>query len=394
MPTNADGTMGFRQNSDLFYLSGIDQEDTVLLLYPDHVEEKFREILFIKETNETIAIWEGDKLSKTQAREVSGITSIYWYHQFQNILNSLITEADNIYLNSNEHQRAQKIVETKDDRFTKWCKGKYPLFHYLRSAVILQEIRSFKSDIEIELIKTACGITEKGFRRILDFVRPGVMEYEIEAEFTHTFISNRSRGHAYEPIVASGVDSCVLHYTKNSKQCKNGDILLMDVGAEYANYASDMTRCIPVNGRFSPRQREVYSAVLRIMKEAIVMLVPGNTFHIYNVEMAKVIEHELIGLNLLSPREVKTQDKENPLYRKYFMHGISHFLGLDVHDVGNKYMPFGEGTLLTCEPGIYIREEGLGIRLENDILITKYGPEDLMKNIPIEADEIESLMNQ
>lgn len=393
MPTNADGTMGFRQNNDLFYLSGIDQADTVLLLYPDSFNVKHREILFIKETNEHIAIWEGNKLNKAEARQLSGIGTIYWHHQFESIFNPLVVEAEHVYLNTNEHNRLEKHIDSRDDKFIQWCRKKYPLHLYHRAAPLLQGLRAIKSPIEIELMEKACAITEKGFRRILPFIKPGVMEYEIEAELTHEFLINRSRGHAYEPIVASGYDSCILHYTKNDKACKDGDILLLDVGAEYANYASDMTRCLPVNGRFSPRQKEVYNAVLRVMKAAIPLLVPGNTYDSYSIEIAKLMESELIGLKLLSSDEVARQDKDNPLYKKYFMHGISHFLGLDVHDVGNRNVPFREGMIFTCEPGIYIRPENLGIRLENDILITANGPVDLMKNIPIEAEEIEELMN-
>ena len=393
MPTNADGTMPFKQNSDLFYFSGVDQEETILVIFPEAANPAHREILFVRETNEEIAIWEGEKLTKARATEVSGVKTVFWTSQFEQIFHSLMQQAETVYLNKNEHARASSPVETRDDRFRKWCMEKYPLHEYHRVAPFSTALRAIKSPLEVELIQTACNITEGGFRRVLEFVKPGVMEYEIEAEYLHEFIRNRSKGFAYEPIIASGFDSCVLHYVNNNKECLDGDILLMDVGAEYANYASDMTRCIPVNGKFTDRQRAVYNAVLRVMREAIQMLQPGTLHEEYHKEVGKIMESELIGLGLLDKHDVAKQDPKNPLYRKYFMHGTSHHLGLDVHDVEDRNRPFEAGMVLTCEPGIYIREENLGIRLENDILITEDGPVDLMKNIPIEAEEIEELMN-
>jgi Xaa-Pro aminopeptidase len=393
MPTNADGTMPFRQNNDLFYLSGIDQEETILVLFPDSKNSNQQEMLFVKETNELIAIWEGQKLTKDQATEISGIHNIQWTKQFEPMLVQIMTEAEYVYLNSNEHSRAMKIVETRDDRFSKQLREQFPLSKYERSAPIMQALRTIKSAREIELINKACEITEKAFRRVLGFVKPGVAEYEIEAEFIHEFIRNRSRGPAYQPIIASGFDSCILHYVENHKICKAGDIILMDVAAEYANYASDMTRVIPVNGKFTKRQKDVYNAVLRIMREATKMLMPGNTLTEYNKEVNRITEFELIGLGLLDKIQLKNQDPANPLVRKFFMHGASHALGLDVHDVYDKYDIFKEGMVFTCEPGIYIREESLGVRLENNILITSKEPMDLMKNIPIEAEEIEDLMD-
>ncbi len=392
MPTNADGTMAFRQNNDLFYLSGIDQEESVLLLFPDARDQRMREVLFLRETNEQILTWEGYKLTKQQAQEVSGISTILWLSDFKQILNSLMMEAEHVYLNTNEHLRAVVEVETRDARFIKWCKETYPLHKYERSAPIMHYLRAIKSEYEIALLKKACHITELGFRRLLKFIKPGVMEYEIEAELYHEFLRNRSRGPAYSSIIASGANACILHYVDNDKECKDGDLVLMDFGAEYANYAADLTRTVPVNGKFTPRQREVYDAVLNVMKAATQMLVPGNTLDQYHSFVGTVMENELIRLGLLNENDVKNQDPAKPLYKKYFMHGTSHFLGLDVHDVGNKYRPFEEGMVFTCEPGIYIREEGLGIRLENDILVTKNGPVDLMKDIPLEADEIEHLM--
>lgn len=392
-PTNADGTMPFKQNSNLFWLTGIDQEETTLVLFPDFPDKTHKEILFIRETNEEIAIWEGAKLSKQQAKEISGISTIYWQHELDKVLTQLIFEAENIYLETNEHIRSSTQVETLSDRQIKYYKNKYPLHHFHRISPILYALRAIKHPVEISLIQKACDITGKAFRRVLPLIRPGIMEYEIEAEFLHEFIRNGCSGFAYSPIIASGFDSCVLHYVANNKKCKKGDILLMDVGTTYANYNSDMTRCVPVSGRFSARQKQVYNAVLRVMKEAIRMLVPGNNLNDYHKEVGKIMESELIQLGLLRKSDVKKQDPKFPLYKKYFMHGTSHYLGLDVHDVGPRFEKFKPGMVFTCEPGIYIREEGLGIRLENDILITEKEPVDLMKNIPIEADEIESLMN-
>ena len=393
LPTNADGTMPFRQNNDLFYLCGIDQEDTILILFPDNNNPQQREMLFIKETNEHIAVWEGQKLSKKQATEISGIETVYYASQFDSFFNALVPSSSTIYLNSNEHLRATKSIDTKDDRFIKICKERFPLHQYQRSAPIMEKLRAIKSDIEIELIKHACDITRKTFLRLLKFVKPGVMEYEIEAEVMHEFLRNRSKGPAYQSIVASGENACILHYIDNDKVCKDGDLILLDVGAEYANYASDMTRTIPANGRFTKRQREVYNAVLKVMREATKLLVPGNNMSDYQKEIGTIMEGELINLGLLSRAEVNKQDKDKPLYRKYFMHGVSHALGLDVHDVFDRKTLFKEGMIFTCEPGIYIREEKLGIRLENDILISSGEAIDLMKNIPIEIEEIEEIMN-
>lgn len=393
MPTNADGTMPFKQNSDLFYLSGIDQEESILLLFPDCPEEKHKEVLFLKETNEMIAIWEGHKYTKEEAFETSGIKTVYWLSQFEQVFNSLMAKAESVYLNSNEHLRATVEVQTRDARFVKWCQENYPLHQYRRSAPLMHHLRAIKSDIEIDLMQQACNITEKGFRRVLNFVKPGVMEYEIEAEFLHEFIRNRSAGFAYSPIIASGANACVLHYIANNAQCQDGEVILFDVAAEYANYNSDMSRSIPVNGRFSKRQKAVYQSVRRVMQAAMQMLTPGNSIPEYHREVGKIMESELIELGLLDRTDVKNQNPEQPLYRKYFMHGTSHHLGLDVHDVGDMLRKFEPGMVLTVEPGIYIREENLGIRLENNVVVTQDGIIDLMKNIPIEAEEIEELMN-
>ena len=392
MPTNADGSMGFVQNADLFYLSGIDQEETILLLFPQALNPEHREVLFLKETSEHIAIWEGHKYTKEEATAASGIQTIYWLNQFQSVFKSLMAQAEVVYLNGNEHTRASVEVETRDARFVKWCLEAFPLHTYKRSAPIMHYLRAVKSAYEIDLIKQACTITGKGFNRLLGFVKPGVWEYEIEAELIHEFVRNRSRGWAYGPIIASGFSANVLHYVENNKQCKAGDVILLDVAAEYANYASDLTRCLPVSGKFTKRQREVYDAVLRVQRKAIKLLKVGNTLEKLNTEVGLLMQEELVGLGLLSLTDIKKQNPKWPAYKKYFMHNTSHFLGLDVHDVGSFTRPFEEGMVFTCEPGIYIQEESLGIRLENDILVTKKGPVDLMAHIPIEAEEIEQLM--
>jgi len=391
MPTNSDGTMPFKQNSDLFWLSGVDQEESVLAIvkYNNQVQE----MLFLKETNEQIAIWEGAKLDKELAQKNSGIEKIYWLNQMDEVLNINIEKANKIYLNKNIHSRSTSEVETRDDRFRKTLTKRHPKKEIIEVAPIMHELRFIKSEIEIELMKHACDITEKGLRRILPIIKPGIMEYQIEAELMHEFLSNRSAGFAYQPIIGSGVDSCILHYIDNNKMCKDGDILLMDFGAEYANYASDLTRTVPVNGRFSERQKNVYNAVHRVMKEATNMLRPGTDHKKMQQEVIKIMEEELISLGLFDKEDVKRQDPFKPMYKKYFMHGTSHSLGLDVHDVGDTNTPMQPGMVFTCEPGIYIREEGIGVRLENDVLVTSGNPDDLMKNIPIDYQEIESLMN-
>ncbi|GGB91421.1 aminopeptidase P family protein [Dyadobacter sediminis] len=394
MPTSADGSMGFKQNPDLFYLTGVDQEETVLVISPDHPDEKFREVLFVRETNELIAVWEGEKLTKEQAREVSGIQSVYWTHQYETIFQGIVFEAENVYLNTNEHTRNDSPVQTREARFVREFREKYPVHNLVRLAPIMHHLRAIKQPAEIGLLQKACEITGKGFERLLGFVKPGVQEFEVEAELLHEFVRSRSKGFSYQPIIASGANACILHYIQNNQPCKDGDILLLDVAAEYANYGADLTRSIPVNGRFSKRQREVYDAVLRVFKASKSMLVTGNIWDEYHKEVGKIMESELFGLGLLTKEAIEKQDPDWPAYKKYFPHGTSHFLGLDIHDVGNKYRRFEPGMVFTCEPGIYIREEGLGIRLENDILITEDGNLDLMSFIPIEADEIEDMMNR
>lgn len=394
MPRNGDCFFPFRQNSDLFYLSGIDQEHTILIVFPDCPNPSYKEVLFVRKTNEHIKIWEGHKYTKKEATEISGIKSVFWLENFDNIFKMLVNWAENIYININENDRANSDVDSRNLRFTKKIKNQFPAHNFERAGPILTRLRELKSDIEIDLIKQACSITEKAFRRVLEFVKPNVWEYEIEAEITHEFIRNRANGHAYTPIVASGANACCLHYINNNGQCKDGELILMDFGAEYANYASDLTRTIPVSGKFSPRQKEVYEAVLRVMKAATKLLVIDNVLDSYHREVGVLMEEELIKLGLLKANDVKKQDPLQPLYKRYFMHGTSHFMGLDVHDVGNRHKAFKPGMVFTCEPGIYIKEENLGIRIENDYLITENGPLDLMASIPIEVDEIELLMKK
>lgn len=393
MPTNADGVMKFRQNNDLLYLSGIDQEETILVIFPDSKSSELKEMLFIRETSEEIMIWEGEKITKEQASEISGIETVFWVYEFENIFKSIASECEHLYLNTNEHLRAKNPVETRDDRFRSWCKEKYPHHKYERSAPIMHRLRSIKEPEEIEMMRKACEITNQAFRSMLKMIKPGVMEYEIEAHMTMEFLRRGSRGSAYDPIIASGFGSCVLHYVSNNKECVEGDILLMDFGSEYGNYASDLSRTVPVSGRYSERQRAVYDAVLRVMKQSKELLTPGKLLGEYHVEVGKLMEQELVGLSLLKQGDVNNQDPANPLYKEYFMHGNSHFIGLDVHDVGIWTEPIKEGMTFTCEPGIYIREEKLGVRIENNIMVTSNGPMDLMEDIPVEAEEIEDIMN-
>jgi len=393
-PISADSTMPFEQHRDIFYLSGVDQEESVLVLFPDCPKEKHREILFLKETNEHIAIWEGEKLTKEKAFETSGIKTVYWLQDMEKVLFEIMTQCDTIYLNTNEHYRANVETETREDRFTKWLKKRYPAHSVAKSNPILQRLRSVKEDIEIDLIQKACDITEKGFQRVLNFVKPDVWEYEIEAEFMHEFLRNRSKGFAYTPIIASGNNANVLHYIENNQQCKAGDLILFDTAAEYANYSSDLSRTIPVSGKYSDRQKAVYNAVLRVKNEATKMLVPGTIWAEYHLEVGKLMTSELLGLGLIDKADIQSEDPEWPAYKKYFMHGTSHHMGLDTHDYGILTEPMQANMVFTVEPGIYIPDEGFGIRLEDDVVIQKSGdPLNLMKNIPIEADEIEEIMN-
>jgi Xaa-Pro aminopeptidase len=393
-PIGADSTLPFEQSRDLFYLCGADQEETILLLFPDAMDPKHREILFVRETNDHIAVWEGAKLTKEKATEVSGIETVYWLTDFDKVFFDLMTEADTIYFNTNEHYRQAVETQTREDRFIEKCKKEYPAHQWAKSNPILQEIRGIKEPEEIAIMQTACDITEKGFRRILEFVKPGVWEYEIEAEFLHEFVRNRSKGYAYAPIIAAGKNANVLHYLENNQQVKDGDMILLDLAAEYANYSSDMTRTIPANGRFTDRQKQVYSAVLRVKNEATKMLVPGVIWAEFHKEVGKIMTSELIGLGLLDKADVQNENPDWPAYKKYFMHGTSHHIGLNTHDYGELKTPMKPNMVFTVEPGIYIPDEGMGIRLEDDVVIQETGePFNLMRNIPIEIEEIEELMN-
>jgi Xaa-Pro aminopeptidase len=394
-PISADSTLPFAQHRDIFYLSGVDQEESILVIFPDCPKAKHREILFLKETNNHIAVWEGEKLTKEKAFETSGIKTVYWLKDLEKVLFELMTQADTVYINTNEHYRANVETETREARFVKWLKDKYPAHSVAKSNPILQRLRSVKDPIELELMQKACDITEKGFRRVLNFVKPDVWEYNIEAEFMHEFLNNRSKGFAYTPIIASGNNANVLHYVENNQQCKASDLILMDVGAEYANYSSDMSRTIPVSGRFTKRQKDVYNAVNRVKNEATKLLVPGADWADYHVEVGKLMTSELLGLGLLDKADVQNENPDWPAYKKYFMHGTSHHIGLDTHDYGLLHEPMQANMVFTVEPGIYIPAEGFGVRLEDDVVIQESGePFNLMRNIPIEAEEIEELMNE
>jgi Xaa-Pro aminopeptidase len=391
MPSNADGTLGFHQNADLFYLTGINQEESVFMLAPNAFDPNLREVLFLREPNEHLRIWEGHKLSKEEATQLSGIKTVKWLSELRSTLHQLMCEAEHVYLNSNEHYRAQVEVETREARFVRDCQRRYPLHQYHRLARLMHQMRVIKSPIEIDLIRKACDITGDGFRRVLRMVKPGVNEAEVEAEFAHEFIRQRA-AFAYPPIIATGENNCVLHYNQNDQRCASGQLLLLDVAAGYGNYMSDLTRTIPVSGRFSRRQKQVYNAVLRVYRAVQKRMVPGKTIQDLRKEAENLIEKECVDLGLIKPGQLKKQNSDNPLVRQYFMHGVSHPIGLDVHDVlyvSNRIEP---GWVLTCEPAIYIAQEGFGIRLENTVLITESGAEDLMADIPIEADEIEGLM--
>lgn len=394
-PISADSVLPFEQHRDIFYLSGADQEETVLLLFPDAMDKKHREILFVRETNDHIAVWEGEKLTKEKATEISGIETIYWLKDFDKVFFDVMTEAETIYYNTNEHYRQAVETETREDRFIEHYKRKFPAHQVAKSNPILQEIRGVKEPEEIELMQTACNITEKGFRKVLEFVKPGVWEYEIEAELLHQFVLNRSKGFAYPPIIASGNNANVLHYLENNKQCQDGDMILMDTAAEYANYSSDLTRTIPVNGKFTKRQKQVYEAVLRVKNEATKMLIPGTLWVEYHKEVGKLMTSELLGLGLLDKADIQNETEAKPAYKKYFMHGTSHHIGLNTHDYGALKTPMKANMVFTVEPGIYIPEEKMGIRLEDDVVIQHKGePFNLMGNIPIEVGEIEELMSR
>lgn len=394
MPNNADDVMGFAQNNDLFYLCGIEQDETILVLYPDAFKEENRAILFVKEVTEHTLIWDGDFLTKEKVSAISGIKNVKWIHEFEKTIQLFAFEADKIYLGHNEHiKRVTTEMNTRQDRMIQWCKQKYPLHQYDRVAKITRELRPIKSDEEVDLIRKAVSISVRGFKSLLTAVKPDVKEYELEAELAYQYIKNGGNRHAFKPIIAAGKNACALHYNTNDSVCKEGEMILIDFGVCYANYNSDTTRCVPVNGKFSARQKEVYESVLHCLKEGSKFLKPGILSKDYELKMAKLIEGELIKLRLISPEEIANQDPQNPAYKKYFMHGTAHHLGLDVHDVGLYSRPFEKGMVLTCEPGIYIRAEGIGCRLENDYLLTEDGNINLSEEMPIEIKDIEHLLN-
>jgi len=394
-PVSADSTLPFEQQRDIFYLSGVDQEESVLMLTSNSEKTGYKEVLFLKETSPHIAVWEGPKLDKNQAYETSGIETVFWLDEMEKIIDEVMQNCETIYYNHNEHYRAKVEVETREERFNKWIESKFENKRKERSNPILQRLRSIKDPIEIKLIQRACDITQKGFRRILNFVKDGVWEYEIEAEFIHEFLINRSKKFAYTPIIASGNNANILHYIENNKQCRDGELILMDVGAEYANYSSDMTRTIPVSGRYTQRQKDIYNAVLRVKNNATKMLVTGTDWKKYHVEVGKLMTSELLGLKLLDKSDIQNETKDKPAYKKYFMHGTSHHMGLDTHDYGLLDDPMVENMVFTVEPGIYLPDENFGVRLEDDVVIQKNGsPINLMKDIPIEIEEIEDLMNK
>ena len=394
-PVSADSTLPFEQQRDIFYLSGVDQEESVLMLTTNSEKTGYKEVLFLKETSPHIAVWEGPKLDKNQAYETSGIETVFWLDEMEKIIDEVMQNCETIYYNHNEHYRAKVEVETREERFNKWIESKFKNKRKERSNPILQRLRSIKDPIEIKLIQRACDITQKGFRRILNFVKDGVWEYEIEAEFIHEFLKNRSKKFAYTPIIASGNNANILHYIENNKQCRDGELILMDVGAEYANYSSDMTRTIPVSGRYTQRQKDIYNAVLRVKNNATKMLVTGTDWKKYHVEVGKLMTSELLGLKLLDKSDIQNETKDKPAYKKYFMHGTSHHMGLDTHDYGLLDDPMEENMVFTVEPGIYLPDENFGVRLEDDVVIQKNGsPINLMKDIPIEIEEIEDLMNK
>ena len=392
LPTNADGSLPMQPNADLFYLSGIEQEESILLLAPDAADERQREILFVREPNELLKTWEGHKVSKDEATNISGVRTVKWLADFRSVFHQLMCEMEHVYLNTNEHKRSSNEVPTRDERFIQSCQQRYPLHSYHRLARLMHRLRVVKSPAEIELLKQAIDITAKGFERVAKFVKPGVMEHEVEAEFAHEFTRRRGK-FAYNPIIAAGKNSCILHYNENDKECQAGDVLLLDVAAGYANYNADLTRTIPISGRFTQRQKDVYNAVLRVMRASIAGAVVGKLPKKWLQESQAMMTQELLALGLIKPEDIeKATDPDEPACRKYFMHGLGHPLGLDVHDVGFTTEPMAAGWVLTVEPGIYIPEENFGVRLENDILVTEHGPVDLMGHIPVEVDDIEALM--
>lgn len=394
MPSNGDALYPFRQNSNLYWLTGIVQEDSMLVLFPDHPDPKFREVLVLVRPDELKEKWDGKRLRVEEAKSISGINSIVWLDTADALLQAWIHLAKNIYLGSNENDRKSSTIQTREYRFIEECKKKYPLHQYYRAAAILKELRSVKTAEEVEVIQKAIDITHQAFNRVMHFVRPGVFEYEVEAEILHSFLSQRATGPAYGSIIASGANACILHYVSNNQECRDGEIILMDFGAEYGGYNADLTRSIPVNGRFSKRQKEVYNACLHLHRFAKSLLKPGIVINEYHQQVGREADNVFQKIGLISKSDVKNATRENPAYWKYLYHGISHHLGVDVHDLGTRSEPLRAGMVLTVEPGIYIEEEKLGIRIENNVWLTKNGNKDLMKDLPITVEEIEAYMKR
>jgi Xaa-Pro aminopeptidase len=391
LPTTGDGTLRLHPASDLFWLTGIEQEESVLVLAPDAIDPAQREMLFVRQPNELLTTWEGHKLSKEQAREISGIAKVRWLSDLPSVLHTLLCESEKVYLNTNEHERSNAEVEQRDLRMARTLLLRYPLHRYERLQPLLRQLRAVKSPAEVDLVRRAVEITDGGLRRVLSVLKPGVMEYELEAELVGEFTRRRGRM-AYEPIIAAGKNACVLHYNDNDQPCRDGDLVLIDVGASYANYAADLTRTYPVNGKFSPRQRAVYEAVLRVLQHSIARTTAGTLLRDWKRAAQLEMNEELLKLGLLTPEQVAKDTPEEPACRKYFMHGLGHSLGLGVHDLAPPNGPLAPGWVMTVEPGIYIPEEGIGIRLENDILVTAEGPVDLCAHVPILPDEIEQML--
>lgn len=394
MPSNGDALYRFKQNADLFWLSGIDQEDTMVILFPDNPDPKYREVLVLVRPNELKEKWDGKRLRKEEAQTISGMSTIVWLDSLDALLQTWIHLADHIYLNTNENDRKSSLVPTRDYRYAEAMRQRYPLHSYQRAARLMKALRAVKTPLEVEVMQKAIDITGQTFRRLLKFIRPGVMEYELHAEILHEFLCNRATGEAYGSIIASGDRARTLHYVRNDQECKDGELVLMDFGAEYGNYCADLTRTVPVNGKFTPRQRQVYDACLHLHNYAKSLLKPGISIVDYTEKVGEEAGRTFVKIGLLNETDIQNQDPEHPAYRKYLYHGISHHLGIDVHDLGTRTGPLEPGMVLTVEPGIYIEEEQMGIRIENNVWITENGHVDLMKNIPIRADEIEALMKK
>ena len=392
VPSNGDALYPFKQNSDLFWLSGVTQEDSMVIIFPDHPDPKYREVLVLVRPNELKEKWDGKRLRADEAKKISGIPTIVWLDSVDALLQQWIHLAENIYLDSNENDRKASLVQTREYRFIEDMKRRYPLHSYHRAAKIMKQLRAIKTPLEIEVLQQAIDITQNTFLRLLKFIKPGVNEYEIEAEIFHSFLSQRATGAAYNSIIASGDNARTLHYISNNQECKDGDLILMDFGAEYGGYCADLTRTVPVNGKFTRRQKTIYNACLHLHNYAKSLLKPGITIGEYTKKAGEEANQVFLKIGLLSKSDIKNETPENPAYFKYMYHGISHHLGIDVHDLGTRTEPIKPGMVLTVEPGVYIEEEKIGVRIENNIWITRNGNKDLMEKIPMTVEEIENLM--